>query len=68
MMRSLSENCFAPNTSTSFILSVAWRKKSEFVPFPFQSSMLFSVSVVRQLNEEQVSQPVQFAVERNNDE
>lgn len=27
MMRSLSENCFAPKTSTSFILSVAWRVK-----------------------------------------
>lgn len=24
MMRSPSENCFAPNTSTIFILSVAW--------------------------------------------
>lgn len=27
MMRSLSENCFAPNTSTSFILSVTWGGK-----------------------------------------
>lgn len=51
MMRSLSKNCFAPNTSTSFILSVAWREKSEFVPFPFQSNTFLSLPVVRQLNE-----------------
>lgn len=29
MIRSASVNCFAPNTSTSFILSVAWKERRQ---------------------------------------
>lgn len=67
MMRSLSENCFAPKTSTSFILSVTWRVKMghdrlNMCHFLCNQINLFFCC---ELTEEPISQPVYLTRDRN---